>query len=115
MIEPLTHRLLWIFLLLNGCDILTTETGLILGGQELNPIANFLLKHLGHWGLYALKGLIIGGTCVYWAIQYEKNSFQVQTALTIQNVIFGLLIAWNSIMILLGLLGVRLPETTKWW
>lgn len=115
MIEPLTHRLLWIFLLLNGCDILTTEVGLSIGGEELNPLANLLLQHLGHWSLYALKGLIIGATCIYWAFQYQANPTQVQTILTLQNVVFGLVIAWNSIMILLGLLGLRLPEITRWW
>lgn len=115
MLADITHRLLWIFLLLNGCDILTTETGLILGGKEVNPIAKFLIDNLGHWGLYALKGVGLGITFIYWALQYKTNPSQVNTVLTIQNIMFAFVIVWNSLMILLGLLNVRLPQIKLPW
>lgn len=110
MLDPVMHRLLWIYLLINGCDILTTESALYLGGSEANIIAAFLIKYLGHWGLYALKGIIIGLTVIYWSWQAQTAASTVKTILTAQNAIFGIVIAWNSIMILINLLGIKLPK-----
>jgi len=88
---------LMVFALLNLLDWLTTHYGLkYLNMIELNPIARRIWEKYGTVGLYTWKQIGVGLIAL---TSYLIMGVDAETAIWVYNVIFALVVAWNSIQI----------------
>jgi len=92
---------LFLFSYLQILDALSTIACLILGGREANPVVQFAMSFAPNpiAGILIAKGVsILVGLCC-WLTGRER-------ALLRANLLFGLLIAWNLItVIIVGVAG----------
>jgi len=102
--EKALHRLYWLFILANACDILSTEGALALGLIEANPIARILLDILGYFGLYALKCAYILMVSVIWGIYHHEHPKKVMIGVIIATIPLLVVTIWNLAMILMVIL-----------
>jgi hypothetical protein len=94
--------LFWQFSYLQVLDLLTTLAFLCLGATEGNPLVRFLIMHAPSpfWGLAAAKiiALILGVYCL---------KLRKARLLTRINFLFGVVVAWNLIVIVLRAAELR--------
>jgi len=94
-----------VFALLNLLDWVTTHYALTrLGMQELNPVARAVYERLGSPGLYSWKQVGVGLVVLS---AWLSMGLEAEVAIWAYNVLFALVIAWNSAMIARRLWGRR--------
>jgi hypothetical protein len=99
-----------VFALLNLLDWITTHYGLTkLGMQELNPIARRIYERLGSPGLYSWKQIGVGLIVLSSAL---AMGWEAEFAIWAYNVLFALVVAWNSGQIALRLWELRRGGTS---
>lgn len=92
-----------LFVLLNFFDYLTTKIGLFYGAREINPIADyFIQKDL--LGMYKFL-LIVVFFLVIWYIYTKRSEKRARIYIVLANVIFGIVVAWNTVMVVLQMTG----------
>ena len=84
---------LLVFMLLNIADILTTRRALSMGGKEANPVARWVLEKYGVRGLWFFKMAVFGGIGIAGFLGLVGEGI-----LWVYNVVFGGIVAWNSLM-----------------
>jgi hypothetical protein len=96
---------LTVFALLNLLDWVTTHYALTkLGMRELNPIARKIYERLGSPGLYSWKQVGVGLIVLSSAL---TMGWEAEFAIWIYNVLFALVVVWNSAQIALRLRELR--------
>ena len=90
------YTALYLFLLLNLADFMTTRVAISqYGAREANPIARFILEKAGFVGLWAFKFALTG---VLPLLAYLSGG-DLETTLWIWNALYGGVVAWNSAQI----------------
>jgi hypothetical protein len=86
-----------VFALLNLLDWVTTHYALTrLGMRELNPIARRIYERLGSPGLYSWKQIGVGLIVLSSAL---TMGWEAELSIWVYNVLFALVVAWNSAQI----------------
>jgi len=94
-----------VFALLNLLDWATTHYALTrLGMRELNPIARRIYERLGSPGLYSWKQIGVGLVVLSSAL---SMGWDAEFSIWVYNVLFALVVAWNSGQIALRLWELR--------
>jgi hypothetical protein len=95
-----------VFALLNLLDWVTTHYALTrLGMQELNPVARKIYERLGSPGLYSWKQIGVGLIVLSSTL---TMGWDAEFAIWVYNVLFALVVAWNS-----GQIAMRLQELRR--
>jgi hypothetical protein len=101
---------LTVFALLNLLDWITTHYALTrLGMRELNPIARRIYERLSSPGLYSWKQIGVGLIVLSSAL---TMGWDVEFAIWVYNVLFALVVAWNSAQIARRLWELRRGGTS---
>ena len=90
-----TMTALYVFVLVNLLDIMTTRAALLRGAQEANPIARRLLEKYGFVGLHTLKFAIVSILPMFVYAFFGDVGF----ALWVWNAVIGAVVVWNSIIL----------------
>ena len=91
--EDLLIHGLYVFVLLNLLDFMTTYVGIAkLKARELNPVARLILKRLGWVGLHAYKMTLTGLLPLLSYIMTQDVTLTVW----VWNIILAITVAWNS-------------------
>jgi len=83
---------LYVFILLNLLDYMTTRAGIIQGAHEKNPLASYILKKYGFMGLYAFKFILTG--LIPFIVYLQRND--ISKTIWIWNIIFSIVVGINS-------------------
>ena len=94
MVEADIGYALMVFVLLNALDWFSTHYALTrLGMRELNPIARRIYERLGSPGLYSWKQIGVGLIVLSSAL---SMGWDAEFSIWVYNVLFALVVAWNS-------------------
>ena len=103
---PVRHPNLYLWLIfVSALDVILTRVVLFFGGKEINPVADYVLRHWGRLGMSLFKFLIIGFViivCEYIA----TRSARVSRRLAITSILISLVpVTWSCIIIIMLILN----------
>lgn len=86
-----------VFILLNLIDWITTTYALKKPGYvEANPVARFVYEKFGSIGLFSFKQVVVG---LIVFSEYLVLGGDAESTIWLYNVLFGLVVTWNSFML----------------
>jgi hypothetical protein len=89
---------LYLWVLLNLADFMTTKVALQRGARELNPLFRFIYKRFGLFMMWVVKFLLVAllPFTVYTLSALHGRPIDLEYTLWIWNAVLGLVVANNS-------------------
>lgn len=89
-----------VFILVNVIDIFVTYVILRFGGQEVNPIANFFIRHWNVPGMIAFKMTVVAFVTILVQIIARRNALLASRVLNLGTVVVTLVILYSMNLVL---------------